>query len=126
MKEHMNDCFKYGGQKTNMPEEGKNIIEFNDIAKQQQLPFCIYADTECILTKVDNGKKKNSTKLNKHEISGYGYTVVSPYFPTMYKHYRGKVAVWGSCGAVGGNALESLESGGPVAFGTVCGAVGGN
>ena len=92
MKNHMNDCFKYGGQKTNMPEEGKNIIEINDIAKQQKLPFCIYADTECILTKVDNGNKKNSTKLNKHEISGYGYTVVSPYFPTMYKHYRGKDA----------------------------------
>ena len=49
-------------------------------------------DTECILTKVDNGKKKNSTKLNKHEISGYGYTIVSPYYPTVYKHYRGKDA----------------------------------
>ena len=27
-------------------------------------------------------------------------------------------------GAVGGDGLESLESGGPVAFGIVCGAVG--
>ena len=62
MKNHMNYCFKYGGQKKNIPEEGKNINEFKDIAKQQKLPFCIYADTECILTKVDNGKKKNSTK----------------------------------------------------------------
>merc|ERR1712105_508185 len=51
-----------------------------------------YADTEVILTKVDNGKKKNSTKHNKHEISGFEYTVVSPYFPTIYKHYRGKDA----------------------------------
>merc|ERR1712030_275891 len=65
MKNHMNDCFKYGAQKTNMPEQGKNIIQFNDIAKQQKLPFCIYADTECILTKVENGKKKNSNKTNK-------------------------------------------------------------
>ena len=32
----MDDCFKYGGQKTNMPEEEKNIIEFNDISKQQK------------------------------------------------------------------------------------------
>ena len=50
-----------------MPEEGKNIIEYKDIAKQQKLPFCIYADTECILTKVEDGKNKNiSDELNKN------------------------------------------------------------
>merc|ERR1712055_508885 len=92
MKNHMNDCFKYGGQKTNMPEQGKNIIKFNDIAKQQKLPFCIYADTECLLTKVENGKKKNSNKTHSHEISGYGYSVVSPFYPTVYKDFRGKDA----------------------------------
>ena len=59
MKEHMNDCFTYGPQKIKLPEKGKNIIEFKDIAKQQKLPFCIYADTECLLTKVDDGKQKN-------------------------------------------------------------------
>ena len=63
MKNHMDDCFTYGAQKTNMPEEGKNIIEFKDIAKQQKLPFCIYADTECLLTKVEDGKKKNKHSL---------------------------------------------------------------
>ena len=88
----MDDCFTYGAQKTNMPEEGKNIIEFKDIAKQQKLPFCIYADTECLLTKVEDVKNNNSRKLNKHEISGYGYTVVSPYYPSVYKKYRGKDA----------------------------------
>ena len=41
---------------------------------------------------MENGEKKNSRKLNKHEISGYGYTVVSPYYPTVYKKYRGKDA----------------------------------
>merc|ERR1711936_1234434 len=92
MKNHMDDCFTYGAQKTNMPEEGKNIIEFKVIAKQQKLPFCIYADTECLLTKVEDVNNKNSRKLNKHQISGYGYTVVSPYYPTVYKKYRGKDA----------------------------------
>ena len=52
MKVHMEDCFTYGPQKIKLPEEGKNIIEYNDIAKQLKLPFCIYADTQCILTKV--------------------------------------------------------------------------
>merc|ERR1712055_564862 len=92
MKNHMDDFFTYGAQKTNMPEQGKNIIEFKDIAKQQKLPFCIYADTECLLTKVEDVNNKNSRKLNKHEISGYGYTVVSPYYPSVYKKYRGKDA----------------------------------
>ena len=41
---------------------------------------------------MENDEKKTSTKLNKHEICGYGYSVVSPYFPTVYKHYRGKDA----------------------------------
>ena len=30
--------------------------------------------------------------MNKHEISGYGYSVISPYHPTVYKQYRGKDA----------------------------------
>merc|ERR1711936_437835 len=46
MKEHTEDCFTYGAQKTKLPEEGKNIIEYKDISKQLKLPFCIYADTE--------------------------------------------------------------------------------
>ena len=85
IKEHMEGCFTYGPVKVKLPEEGKNILEFNDIAKQLKLPFCIFADTECLLTKVYDGKKKNSTKLNKHEISGYGYSFVSPYYPRVYK-----------------------------------------
>ena len=88
----MKDCFSYGPQKTKFPEEGKNIIQYNDIAKQQKLPFCFYADTECILTKVEDGKNKSIKKINKHEICGYGYSVVSPYYPTEYKQYRGKDA----------------------------------
>ena len=75
MQEHMKDCFSYGPQKTKFPEEGKNIIQYNDIAKQQKLPFCIYADTECLLTKVEVGKNKKVKKLNKHEICGYGYSI---------------------------------------------------
>ena len=92
MKLHTDDCFTYGAQKIKFPEEGKNIIEYKDISKQLKLPFCIYADTECLLTKIENGEKKNSRKINKHEISGYGYSIVSPFYPTVYKKYRGKNA----------------------------------
>ena len=65
MQEHMKDCFSYGPQKIKLPEDGKNIIQYNDIAKQQKLPFCIYADTECILTKVDDEKNKKVKKIKQ-------------------------------------------------------------
>ena len=87
MKEHMEDCFKYGGQKIQLPQEGKNTIEFKDIHKQH-----IYADFECLLRKVQDDKNKNTKKISKHEISGYSYCITSPYFPTEYRSYRGRDA----------------------------------
>ena len=51
MKAHMDDCFTYGGQRVELPEGEKNEIKFKDIAKQQQLPFCIIADFESLLPK---------------------------------------------------------------------------
>ena len=50
MKEHMDECFTYGGQKVKMPKEGKNFIEFKDTHKQLKQPFTIYADFESMLT----------------------------------------------------------------------------
>ena len=91
MKEHMYDCFTYGGQKVKMPKEGKNFIEFKDTHKQLKQPFTIYADFESMLTKVEE-KRKNTQKLNKHEISGYGYCITSPFEKPEYKSYRGKDA----------------------------------
>ena len=72
----MDDCFTYGGQKVKMPEEGENILEFKDIAKQLKHPFTIYADFECILTKVEDKKNKKTKKMSRHDISGYGYVVL--------------------------------------------------
>ena len=92
MKAHMDECFKYGGQKIQLPEEGENTIEFKDIHKQHKLPFCIYADFECLLTNIEDDQNKKSKKISKHEISGYSYCITSPYFPTEHKSYRGKDA----------------------------------
>ena len=92
MKEHMDECFTYGGQKVKMPKEGKNFIEFKDTHKQLKQPFTIYADFESMLTKVEDDQRKNTQKLNKHEISGYGYCITSPFEKSEYKSYRGKDA----------------------------------
>ena len=92
MKEHMDECFTYGGQKVKMPEEGKNFIQFKDTHKQLKQPYTVYADFECLLTKVEDDQRKNTQKLNKHEISGYGYCITSPFEKPEYKSYRGKDA----------------------------------
>ena len=92
MKEHMDECFTYGGQKVKMPEEGKNFIKFKDIHKQLPHPYTIYADFECLLTRVEDAENKKTKKISRHDISGYGYAITSPFEKTEFKHYRGKDA----------------------------------
>ena len=36
-------------------------------------------------------RKPKDHYTKEHEISGYGYSVVSPCYPTVYKKYRGKM-----------------------------------
>ena len=75
MEEHMENCFKYGGCKVIMPDDGKNIIEFREIDKQMMAPYTIYCDCEAII--------KNIDEKNIHEISGFNISVVSPYEETQ-------------------------------------------
>ena len=105
MKEHMEECFTYGGQKVKMPEEGENFIKFKDIHKQLRHPYTIYADFECLLTKVkDSENKKKTKKISRHDISGYGYAITSPFEATEFKQYRGKDA--------GSKFLKNMMEGG--------------
>ena len=77
MKAYMDDCFTYGGQRVELPEEGKNETSFKDIAKQQQLPFCILADFESLLPKVTDERNNNTKNISIHDISGYDYAACS-------------------------------------------------
>ena len=55
-----------------------------------KLPFIIFADFECLNTKCYDDKADSKTKkLTSHEISGYGYCVVSVFEETKYHMYRG-------------------------------------
>ena len=81
-----------GGQTVKMPEEGENFIKFKDIHKQLPLPYTIYADFECLLTKVQDNENKKTKKISRHDISGYGYAITSPFEKTEFKTYRGKDA----------------------------------
>ena len=58
-----------------MPTKNNNIIKYNHGEKSMKLPFVIYADLECLLEKmstcINNPNESSTTKINKHEPSGY-------------------------------------------------------
>ena len=84
-----------------MPEEGENILTFQNHQKQMKAPYLIYADFEALVKKMhgcerDPGKKYKSytEKTEWHEACGYSYIVVkSDGEVTSKKVYRGEGAV---------------------------------
>ena len=62
-------CEKHGAQCTELPSGKDKFMTF----KMLNVPFVIYADFECILSPLQNGKNKT----NLHEPCGYSYLVVS-------------------------------------------------
>ena len=58
-----------------MPNKDNNLIKYNQGDKSLKLPFIIYADLECLLTKIDtcqnNPDLSSTTKINQHIPSGY-------------------------------------------------------
>ena len=58
-----------------MPNEGNEIIKYNQGEKSIKSPFIIYADLECLLEKIstcyNNPEKSSTTEINKQTPSGY-------------------------------------------------------
>ena len=49
----------------------------------QKIPFCIYANFETLNTKVESCEPNKGTEEKTiHEVSGFSYVVISPYYPT--------------------------------------------
>ena len=84
-----------------MPEEGKNILAFQNYHKQMKAPYVIYADFEALVKKIrgcergpDSKNKSYTDKTEWHEACGYSYIVVkSDGEVTGSKVYRGENAV---------------------------------
>ena len=76
-----------------LPLEGENIIKFTQFGKMQKLPFCIYADFECINKKIQGSESNpNNAFTNKdtiHEVCGFTFYTVSPYFKPNIVTHRG-------------------------------------
>ena len=73
LDQHKPLCEKYGAQCTELPSGKDKIMTFKNWGEMLKVPFVIYAEFECILSPLQNGK--NKTHL--HEPCGYSYLVVS-------------------------------------------------
>ena len=90
LRKHEVVCEAYGPQRTEIPKD--TWIKFKEVTKMQKLPFTIYADFETInvkITSCEPDRNSYTVKKTHHEVSGFNYVVVSPYFPTKRETYRG-------------------------------------
>ena len=101
--EHEKYCNGVNGRPTkiDMPEEGENILAFQNHQKQMKAPYVIYADFEALVKKIqgcerdpDKKYKSYTEKTEWHEACGYSYIVVrSDGEVTAKKVFRGEGAV---------------------------------
>ena len=102
MNNHKDNCIALNGtQAVKMPEKGKNILQFNNFHKQQQVPFVIYADFEAITEKISNCQPDDNQSYThayqKHTDCGFGYKLVCCYDDKYSKPlimHRGEKAVY--------------------------------
>ena len=93
LMQHVKQCSELTPQRIVFPNKGEEFLQFDDFEKGMKMPFVIYADFECINKTIKNDEtKKNIRKKSIHEVSGYCFTIVSPYYETRMFSYRGKDA----------------------------------
>ena len=67
----------YRPTRIDMPEKGKNILQFTNYQKQMKAPFVIYADSESILEKMDTcipaPGESSTTQIDKRKPCGFSF-----------------------------------------------------
>ena len=81
LDKHREVCNKHKAQRLSFPED--TTVKFKSIAKQQRVPFCIYADFECCTV------KQEGDKYQHHEPNSFAYKVVNEYEQCDPVLYRG-------------------------------------
>ena len=64
LNNHKKQCLLINGTQVTIYENGK--IKFKNFDKQIPIPFKIYADTECLLRRIDTPLGKNTKLYQKH------------------------------------------------------------
>ena len=79
LEDHQPLCKQHCPQKIKFPED--LTVKFNNVQKQLEVPFIVYADLECYTEKIQgcdpNPNSSSSTPYQHHTPSGFGYKVVS-------------------------------------------------
>ena len=73
LKEHEECCFAFAAQQTEFPDD--HILKFENIQKQVEAPFTVYADFESILKQLSG----DGNKCQEHIGCSYTYQIVSRY-----------------------------------------------
>lgn len=94
LEKHYLQCHNLNTTKIVLPNEENNILKFKDYQNKEKLPFAIYADMECILTKVeikDNASASNTKKCQHHVPFSIAYNLVCSYDANLskFKLYTG-------------------------------------
>ena len=75
------------------------FLQFKDFHKQPRVPFYIYADLDCLTTKIrsasPNPSVSSTKKFQKHQAKGFAYVIVSerPEYCKPRVLYRGEGTV---------------------------------
>ena len=71
LKAHEKNCFAFAAQRTEFPDDP--IVKFENIEKQVEAPFTVYADFESILKQLS----VDGNKCQEHIACSYAYQIVS-------------------------------------------------
>lgn len=100
---HMVDCFNFNKCKVTVPNDSNKWISFTNIQRQLEIPFIIYADTESILTSLNDDDDDNLHECKtipkgayqRHEPYSIGYYLYCRFDNTksFYKSCSGETCI---------------------------------
>ena len=91
LEEHKLYCSEVEALRVELPKDDRKTIKFKDYSKALPVPFVIYSDFESFLTPIKTQEKFQNTgeKIKLHDVSGFSYTIVSPFYETKTFSYCG-------------------------------------
>ena len=101
--------------KIEMPTDKNNIIKYSQGDKSLKFPFIIFADSECILKKIDtcqnNLDLSSTTKINQHIPSGYSMYTSCSFDKSNNKlsYYRGEDCMKRFCKNLKDHAIKIID-----------------
>ena len=75
LENHLELCQNHDHQRHVYPKKSNKYMIFKQYQKFHRVPFAEYADFECYIEPTDNKIGKGTTQYQKHEPSGFCYTI---------------------------------------------------